>query len=124
MTRLTIDINKSSDLLEILEVLHRLNIPFSQTAPVAHNLSATDIEGYLSIDKIKILYPNEWVLLAYTQKEGITIQGGVVLVHHADKREMALKGKDLIQQYPYVAHLYTGDFPQRGSIGIVKKVNT
>jgi hypothetical protein len=80
-----------------------------------------DTEGYLSIETIKKHYPNEWVLVASAQKEGIKIVGGIVLAHNADKRLMALEGRDLIKNHASTTHFYTGEMPKYAQIGIIKK---
>jgi hypothetical protein len=79
-------------------------------------------EGYLPIDKIKALYPDEWILLAYPHYENATIVGGTVLLHEPNKREMALKAKDLIKNYTEITHIFTGNIPHRATIGLMKKI--
>ena len=51
------------------------------------------------------------VLLADAQTDGVTLLGGRVILHHADKRQFALIGRDLVKQYTNVRHYYTGERP-------------
>jgi hypothetical protein len=125
MTQLIVNVKQNSDLEEILSVLNRLKLSFtkSEDMPITATQKSLDTEGYLSIDTIKKRYPNEWVLVASTQKEGNKIIGGIVLVHNADKRLMALAGRDLIKNHPNATHFYTGEMPQNAKIGIIKKIS-
>ena len=94
---------------------------FSEEDAVVDALIPIPVEGYLTTEEIKKLYPDQWVLTAHTRKNGVQILGGKVLLHEADKRNLALKGKDLIRQYPDVNHFYTGEFSSHAHIGLLKK---
>ncbi|MEO0043164.1 MAG: hypothetical protein RL329_2612 [Bacteroidota bacterium] len=98
MTRLVIDIDKPSDLEALLLFLNRLNIKFNKnvTIPTLPETPSIELNYYLSLEVIQKKYPNEWVLLASPKRDGLQIKGGIVLAHHADKREMALQGRNLI----------------------------
>ena len=95
---------------------------FSEEDAVVDALIPIPVEGYLTKEEIKKLYPDQWVLTAHTRKNGVQILGGKVLLHEVDKRNLALKGKDLIRQYPDVNHFYTGEFPSNARIGLLKKI--
>ena len=125
MTQLIVDVKQKSDLEEILSVLNRLKLSFTKREenPVATAQKSVDTEGYLSVETIKKRYPNEWVLVASPQKEGIKIVGGVVLAHNADKRLMALEGRDLIKNHTSTTHFYTSEMPKYAKIGIIKKIS-
>ncbi len=125
MTQLIINVKQNSDLEEVLSVLNRLKLSFTkrEDSLIMPTHKSITTEGYLPMETIKKLYPNEWVLVASPQKEGTKIIGGIVLVHNADKRLMALQGRDLIKNYPSATHFYTGEMPQYAKIGIIKKVN-
>ena len=125
MTQLIINVKQNSDLEEVISVLNRLKLSFvkREDEAVIVTQKGKDTEGYLPIETIKKLYPNEWVLVASPQREGIKIIGGTVLVHHVDKRVMALQGRDLIKNYPSATHFYTGEMPHYAKIGILKKVS-
>ena len=76
----------------------------------------------MSFEEIKQNYPDEWILLANTQKEGMNILGGTVLLHDSDKRQLAIKGRDLIKNHTKTTHFYTGDIPKRRTIGLMRKI--
>jgi hypothetical protein len=125
MTQLIVTVKQNSDLEEVLSVLNRLKLSFTkrEEMPVLTPQKSVDTEGYLSIETIKERYPNEWVLVASPQKQGIKIVGGTVLVHNTDKRLMALEGRDLIKNHPSTTHFYTGEMPKYAKIGIIKKIS-
>ena len=125
MTQLILDIQKKTDLEELLKVLQKMKISFTQTeinSPV-FSKNTIDTEGYLSIENIKKQYPDEWVLLANPQIEGMKVLGGTVIVHKKDKREMALEGRDIIKNYESVTHMYTGEIPKRATIGLMRRIS-
>ena len=75
---------------------------------------------YLSLNEIRQIYPNQWVLLADTQVEGITILGGRVILNDSDKRQLALLGRELVKENNHVRHFYTGVRPNNQKhIGII-----
>ncbi len=78
-----------------------------------------EIQTYLPIERIKELYPNQWVLLANTQAKGMNILGGCVILNTPDKHQLALEGRDLVKQYTQVRHFYTGELPKRKHIGLL-----
>jgi hypothetical protein len=125
MTQLIVDVKQNSDLEEVLSVLNRLKLSFTkrEDTPVAAAQKIADTEGYVSIETIKKRYPDEWVLVASPQKKGTEIVGGIVLAHNADKRLMALEGRDLIKNHAATAHFYTGEMPKYAKIGVIKKIN-
>jgi hypothetical protein len=122
MTQLIVNVKQNSDLEEVISVLNRLKLSFvkQEEKPVIPIQKGVDTEGYLSIEMIKKLYPDEWVLVASPKKEGTKIIGGTVLVHDADKRLMALQARDLIKNYPSATHFYTGEILHYAKIGIIK----
>ena len=78
-----------------------------------------EVRPYLSIDAIKELYPNQWVLLADAQAEGINILGGRVILNAPDKHQLALNGRDLVKEYQQVRHYFTGERPHQKHIGLI-----
>lgn len=79
---------------------------------------------YLPMEEIRQLHPNQWVLLADTQMDGVRILGGRVILYHADKHQFALTGRDLVKQHTQVRHCYTGERPANHKhIGIVVRRN-
>ena len=114
-------IQKLLDFVQSLDFVRSVKAFSDEDAVVNMPISAP-VEGYLTIDDIKILHPNQWVLIAYTRKKETDILGGKVILHEANKRDLALKGRDLIRLYPDVNHFYTGEFTKRTRIGLLKKV--
>ena len=71
MTQLIVTVKQNSDLEEVISVLNRLKLSFvkREDKPVFATQKDMDTEGYLPIETIKKLYPNEWVLVASPQRE-------------------------------------------------------
>jgi translation elongation factor EF-Ts len=111
--RLLVEFIKSLDFVQSVEEFKE-----STSDIVLHNVT----EGYATFEQIKQQYPNEWVLLADAQMDGINILGGKVLLHESDKRNLALKGRDLIKNHTKTTHFYTGDLPKRRTIGLMRKI--
>ena len=78
-----------------------------------------ETKDYLSVETIKELYPNQWVLLADAQTEGLNLLGGRVILNAPDKHQLALNGRDLVKDHKQVRHLYTGEFPKHKHIGLI-----
>jgi hypothetical protein len=114
-------IQKLLDYVQSLDFVQSVKA-FSEEEAVVNAPISAPVEGYLTVEDIKRLYPNEWILIAHTRKDGAHILGGKILLHEADKRELALKGRDLIRQYPDVNHFYAGEFPARRRIGLLRKI--
>jgi hypothetical protein len=116
-------VQKLLDYVQSLDFVQSVNA-FSENEDVVEIRMNTPVEGYLTVDEIKSLYPNQWVLIANTRKNGTQILGGRLLLHEADKRDLALKGRDLIHQNTDVNHFYTGEFPSRPRIGLLRKISS
>jgi hypothetical protein len=80
-------------------------------------------KGYLSVAELKKKYPNEWLLLADTQLHELELLGGRVILRAADKRQLALEGRDLVKQYANVRHYYTGERTPIRHIGVMVRKN-
>jgi hypothetical protein len=78
-----------------------------------------ETKAYLPIERIKQLYPNQWVLLADAQVDKMQILGGRVILNASDKHQLALNGRDLVKQHTQVRHFYTGELPHRKHIGLL-----
>lgn len=113
-----LDFVKSLDFVSSVEVEHEQPAPSEEP----HVPRAADNQ-FLSADEIRKMYPNEWVLLGDPILDGIEIVGGIVLVHNPDKRSMALQGRSLITQYNRATHFYTGTFPKRATIGLMRRIS-
>lgn len=115
-------IQKLLDYVQSLDFVQSVRA-FSEEEDIVDLSISASVEGYFSTEEIKQMYPNEWVLIANTRKNGSQILGGKILLHEADKRVLAIKGKDLIRQNPNVSHFYTGEFPVKAHIGLLRKIS-
>ncbi len=74
----------------------------------------------LTVEQIKLQYPDEWVLVGNPEMRkdnfvGAVIQkmiNGVVIYHSKDKREIAYKIEELREGFKKVACVFTGEFPK------------
>ncbi len=101
--------------LRSLDFIQNLTPNETETAP--H-------KGYLSVAELKKKYPNEWLLLADTQLHELELLGGRVILRAADKRQLALEGRDLVKQYANVRHYYTGERTPIRHIGVMVRKNS
>lgn len=75
---------------------------------------------FLSFEKIKNLYPNEWVLIGNPELRNPEIEasivsqliGGIVVFHSKDKKELAYKGRDLRKGFESITCVWTGEIPK------------
>ncbi|MBX2929122.1 MAG: hypothetical protein KF852_14895 [Saprospiraceae bacterium] len=109
-----VDFMRSLDFVDSVEPIHPGVVNDDQSVPESS-------EDFIAVSDLKKLYPDQWVLLANPQKKGAVLLGGIVLVHDRDKREFALKAKDLIKEHPGVTHFYTGVIPRHAHVGLAKK---
>lgn len=77
---------------------------------------------YTTIDELKKIYPDEWVLLGNPQIKDTSVLGGVVLYHSKDKKEVCYIGRDKTTNYPSVTIVYAGDLKKRRTIGILRRL--
>jgi hypothetical protein len=61
----------------------------------------------LSIEQIKAIYPDEWVLLDLDGQEATKIQKGIVLLHGKDYLELCYKSSEIAQNH-LTTILFTG----------------
>ena len=125
MTQLLVNIQEQTDLKKLLDFLKGMKISFIQTENNQFVAEKTTLntEGYLSVETIKQLYPNEWVFVASAQHDDNKITGGIVVIHHPNKREMALQAREVIKNHTDTAHFYTGEFPKIRHIGLMRKIS-
>ncbi len=74
----------------------------------------------ISIDEIKNLFPNEWVLIGnpFMDESKIDVVSGIPLFHSKDKREVCYIGRDKTSNFNKITLIYTGTFkPIRKIIG-------
>jgi hypothetical protein len=79
----------------------------------------------LNITDIKILYPNEWVLLGnpVMDESKIDVLSGIPLFHSKDKKEVCYIGRDKTSNFDKITLIYTGTFrPTRKITGIFNRV--
>ena len=77
---------------------------------------------FTGYDELKMLYPNEWVLLGNPKMINTSILGGVVLYHSKDKKEVCYIGRDKTSDYDTVTITFAGDLKQNRKIGILKRI--
>lgn len=78
--------------------------------------------GFVSFDKIKQMYPDEWVLLGNPEMKNTTVLGGVVLYHSKDKKEVCYIGRDKTQNFSKVTIAFAGDLKRNRKIGILRRL--
>jgi hypothetical protein len=74
----------------------------------------------LTIEEIRKLFPNQWVLIGNPVLDNLDTLGsissklvsGVVLMESKDKREIGYKAKDFRSNYESLTCIYTGEIPQ------------
>jgi hypothetical protein len=76
----------------------------------------------LSIDEIKIQFPNEWVLLGNPTTFNTKILGGIPLYHSKDKKEVCYLGRNLTNGYETITLTYTGEHKSMRKLGIMRKI--
>jgi hypothetical protein len=80
------------------------------------------VAEYSTIDEIKKLYPDEWVLLGDPEMQNTSVLGGVILYHSKDKKEVCYIGKDKTDGYDTITIAFAGDLKQHRRIGILKRI--
>ena len=78
--------------------------------------------NFLAFDKIKELYPGEWVLLGNPKMKNTSVLGGVVVYHSKDKKEVCYIGRDKTAMYDTVTIAFAGDINQHRKIGIMQRL--
>lgn len=78
--------------------------------------------NFVSFDKVKQMYPDEWVLLGNPEMKNTTVLGGVVLYHSKDKKEVCYIGRDKTQDFPKVTIAFAGDLKKNRRIGILRRL--
>jgi hypothetical protein len=77
---------------------------------------------FISLDELKKLYPDEWVLLGNPEMKNTSVLGGVVLYHSKDKKEVCYIGRDKTEGYDTVTITFAGNISQNRKIGILKRI--
>ncbi len=84
------------------------------------------MEQLINISDIKLLYPNEWVLLGnpIMDESKIDVLEGIPLFHSKDKKEVCYIGRDKTANFDKITLIYTGKFrPIRKITGIFNRIN-
>jgi hypothetical protein len=74
-----------------------------------------------TIDEIKTLFPNEWVLIGNPEmdKSELNVLSGIPILHSKDKKEISYLGRSKTNNYKTITVIYTGTFePVRMLTGI------
>ena len=77
---------------------------------------------FKSIEQLKKMFPDEWVLLGNPEMENTKVKGGIVLYHSKDKKEVCYIGKDKTEKFDSVTITFAGDIHQHRKIGILRKL--
>ena len=83
------------------------------------------MEQLINISDIKLLYPNEWVLIGnpVMDESRIEVLEGIPLFHSKDKKEVCYIGRDKTANFDKITLIYTGSFrPMRKITGIFNRV--
>lgn len=83
------------------------------------------MEQVLSINDIKNLYPDEWVLLGNPtmDEKHIDVLAGVPIYHSKDKKEVCYIGRDKTSSFDKITLIFTGSFRSTRKItGIFNRV--
>ena len=79
----------------------------------------------LHISEIKILYPDEWVLLGnpIMDESKIDVLSGIPIFHSKDKKEVCYNGRKKTSNFDKITLIYTGTFrPTRKITGIFNRI--
>jgi hypothetical protein len=77
---------------------------------------------FLSYEQLSSLFPNEWVLLGNPIFEKTKVQGGIMLYHSKDKKEVCYLGKEKTNGFDKITLTYTGTLRPMRRLGIMKRV--
>lgn len=84
------------------------------------------MEQLLTIEDIKKLFPDEWVLLGnpIMDDSKIDVLSGIPLFHSKDKKEVCYIGRGKTANFDKITLIYTGTFrPMRKITGIFNRIN-
>ena len=76
----------------------------------------------ISREKIKDLYPDEWVLLANPEMLDTKVLSGVLLFHSKDKKEVCYIGRDKATGFEKYTIVFTGELNQNRKVGIFRRL--
>ncbi|MFM9837375.1 MAG: hypothetical protein ACKVOQ_03870 [Cyclobacteriaceae bacterium] len=73
-------------------------------------------------EKIKNLYPDEWVVIGNPLFDGMKILKGTVLAHHSDKRVASIEGGERRKGFEKFTLTFTGQHPTNYHIGLLRTI--
>jgi hypothetical protein len=79
-------------------------------------------DSYITLDELKKLYPDEWVLLGNPKMQNTSVLGGILLYHSKDKKEVCYVGRDKTTGFSTVTITFAGDMKQHRKIGILRRI--
>jgi hypothetical protein len=81
--------------------------------------------SYVSFEEVKLLYPDEWLLLGnpVSDENGLHTLGGYVLYHSKDKKEVCYLGRDKTEGYDKITLEFTGEVKKMRRLGVMIRVN-
>jgi hypothetical protein len=79
----------------------------------------------LNIEKIRDLYPDEWVLLGnpVMDTNDVDVLNGIPLYHSRDKKEVCYLGKATTKGYAMITLIYTGIPKPMRRTGVFKRIS-
>jgi len=83
------------------------------------------MDNPINISDIKVLYPDEWVLLGnpILDESKLDVISGIPLFHSKDKKEVCYIGRDKTSDFDKITIIYTGSFrPARKITGIFNRM--
>ena len=66
----------------------------------------------LNIEQIKVLFPNEWVLLGNPEFQNTKVLTGIIIGHSKIKHELVDYAKTWSNNFETATTIYTGEFPK------------
>ena len=78
------------------------------------------MEKILSLDAIRIQFPDEWVLLGNPDIKDYEVLAGTVVHHHKDKRKILELAQVVIDKFEMIKIIFTGNVPKISRLGIFK----
>ena len=75
----------------------------------------------ISIEEIKKMYPDEWVLIGnpVSEANSVVIKAGIPIYHSKDKREVCYLGREKKRGYHLFTLFYTGEFAPINKIATI-----
>jgi hypothetical protein len=83
------------------------------------------MDAILTINDLKKLFPDEWVLLGnpVMDESKIDVISGIPLFHSKDKKEVCYIGREKTSNFDRITLIYTGTFrPTRKITGIFNRI--